>query len=120
MVILVVYDGLGQARWASGTSGTAGAELRLQADGNMVVYNGAGEALWASYTPGTYENVWACGDFSCNGYETCATCSLDCGICPGGGGGAVVPLLSARSLVVLLVLIAAVALLKGVERGASS
>ncbi len=117
---LVVYDGLGQARWASGTSGTAGAELRLQADGNMVVYNGAGEALWASYTPGTYENIWSCGDFSCNGYETCATCSLDCGICPGGGGGAVVPLLSARSLVVLLVLIAAVALLKGVERGTSS
>lgn len=23
-----------------------------------------------------------CGDFICNGFETCATCELDCGVCP--------------------------------------
>jgi len=28
-----------------------------------------------------------CGDGSCNGDESCSTCSLDCGSCGGGGGG---------------------------------
>ena len=28
-----------------------------------------------------------CGDHSCNGSETCATCPADCGSCGGGGGG---------------------------------
>ena len=28
-----------------------------------------------------------CGDNSCNGTETCSTCSNDCGVCLGGGGG---------------------------------
>jgi hypothetical protein len=28
-----------------------------------------------------------CGDQSCNGAETCSTCSGDCGSCGGGGGG---------------------------------
>ena len=28
-----------------------------------------------------------CGDGSCNGDETCRSCSADCGTCPGGGGG---------------------------------
>ncbi|MDG2332908.1 MAG: hypothetical protein P8Q97_01665 [Myxococcota bacterium] len=117
---LVVYDGLGQPRWASGTSGTSGAELRLQADGNMVVYNGAGEPLWATFTPGTYPNTWACGDFSCNGYETCSSCAADCGACSGGGGGGIaVPLLSEKGLALLLVVLAGAALLRG-GRGRAS
>lgn len=29
----------------------------------------------------------SCGDGSCNGSETCSSCSTDCGICPSGGGG---------------------------------
>lgn len=29
----------------------------------------------------------SCGDGSCNGNETCRTCSADCGACPSGGGG---------------------------------
>ncbi|MDD5145363.1 MAG: dockerin type I repeat-containing protein [Candidatus Pacebacteria bacterium] len=33
-------------------------------------------------TPSPY-----CGDTSCNGGETCATCPVDCGNCGGGGGG---------------------------------
>jgi len=118
---LVVYDGMGQARWASGTSGTTGAELQLQADGNMVVYNGAGQPLWATFTPGYYANTWACGDSSCNGYETCSTCAADCGACAGGGGGGVpVPLLSETGLALLLLLLAGAALLRGVERRASN
>ena len=28
-----------------------------------------------------------CGDGSCNGSETCSSCSRDCGACPSGGGG---------------------------------
>ena len=28
-----------------------------------------------------------CGDGSCNGAETCSSCSADCGSCGGGGGG---------------------------------
>jgi len=47
---LVLYDGSGQALWASGTSGTAGAQLVLQSDGNLVVYNGAGQGLWSTNT----------------------------------------------------------------------
>ncbi len=29
----------------------------------------------------------SCGDGTCNGGESCATCSADCGVCPSGGGG---------------------------------
>lgn len=28
-----------------------------------------------------------CGDSSCNGSETCSSCSADCGVCASGGGG---------------------------------
>jgi hypothetical protein len=28
-----------------------------------------------------------CGDGTCNGSETCSSCSVDCGSCGGGGGG---------------------------------
>jgi hypothetical protein len=30
-----------------------------------------------------------CGDDSCNGSETCSSCSADCGPCPAGGGGGI-------------------------------
>ncbi|MDE0884179.1 MAG: hypothetical protein OSB70_01460 [Myxococcota bacterium] len=117
---LVVYDGLGQPRWNSGTSGTSGAQLKVQADGNMVLYNGVGEPLWATFTPGTYPNTWACGDFSCNGDETCSSCAVDCGVCSGGGGGGVpVPLLSERGLVLLLIVLAGATFLRGVRGRAS-
>ncbi|HIF98835.1 MAG TPA: hypothetical protein EYQ54_17755 [Myxococcales bacterium] len=79
---LVVYDGNSQARWASGTSGTAGAQLWIQPDGNMVIYNGAGLPLWASQTPGPFSGAAVCGDLTCNGAETCSTCPGDCGTCP--------------------------------------
>lgn len=29
----------------------------------------------------------SCGDHTCNGGETCSSCSADCGTCPSGGGG---------------------------------
>ena len=29
----------------------------------------------------------SCGDGSCNGSETCSSCSADCGACPSSGGG---------------------------------
>jgi len=32
-----------------------------------------------------------CGDGSCNGSETCSTCSADCGSCPASGGGGLPP-----------------------------
>ena len=107
---LVVYDEFGQAKWASGTSGTAGAELHLQSDGNLVLYNGAGQALWTSSTPGSFENAWFCGDLVCDSTETCSTCAADCGTCGGGGGGTPVPLLSETGLIVLLLILAASAL----------
>ena len=112
----VVYDDLGQARWASGTSGTTNARLRLQEDGNLVVYNGAEEPLWETSTPGTFENVWICGDFSCNGTETCSLCSLDCGVCEGGGGGTPLPLLSEEGLALLLLFLAGSALANNAYR----
>ena len=107
----MVYDEIGQAVWASGTSGTAGAQLRLQADGNLVIYNAAGQPLWTTGTPGQFENQWFCGDLSCNSTETCATCPVDCGVC-GGGGGPAVPMLSAWGMAVLLLLLAGSALLR--------
>lgn len=45
---LVLYDTSGRARWASGTSGSGGADvLAMQDDGNLVLYS-AGRAVWAS------------------------------------------------------------------------
>lgn len=46
---LVEY-GNGRALWSTRTSGNAGSELHLQADGNLVVYSKAGKPLWASGT----------------------------------------------------------------------
>jgi hypothetical protein len=51
---------------------------------------------------GIKEQTTKCGDGSCNGGESCSSCSSDCGACPaapsggssgggGGGGGAVIP-----------------------------
>ncbi len=81
---LVLYNDLDQPQWASGTSGTSGAELWIQDDGNLVVYNGSGESLWTSNTPGTFVSDSYCGDLSCGGAETCSTCSVDCGVCSEG------------------------------------
>ena len=78
---LVLYDGQGAALWASGTSGTSGAELSLQADGNLVLYNGAQQPLWSTQTPGDFLISWSCGDQACHGDETCGTCPGDCGVC---------------------------------------
>jgi len=78
---LVVYNELDQAQWASGSSGTSGAELWLQGDGNLVLYNGVSEPLWTSNTAGTFVSESYCGDLSCGGSETCSTCEVDCGVC---------------------------------------
>ncbi|MEE3327115.1 MAG: hypothetical protein VX252_07275, partial [Myxococcota bacterium] len=94
---LVVYDDLDQPQWASGTSGTVGAEFWLQDDGNLVIYNGSDESLWTSNTPGSFVSESYCGDLSCGGTETCSTCEIDCGVCS-GGPVAEVPLLSLRGL----------------------
>jgi len=59
----VLYDGGGQPLWAAGTSGTAGAELRLQADGNMVVHNGAGQPLWGASSNLLDERIFTAGNF---------------------------------------------------------
>jgi hypothetical protein len=77
---LVVYDDAGQPKWASGTSGTSGAELWIQSDGNMVIYNGEGLPLWETNTPGIFINTGVCGDLACEN-ETCSSCPEDCGAC---------------------------------------
>lgn len=79
---LVVYDAGGQPKWASGTSGTTGAQLSLQPDGNLVIYNGAGLPLWTTNTAGSFSGASVCGDAICNGSETCSICPGDCGSCP--------------------------------------
>ena len=45
---LVLYSAGGQALWASGTRGVAGAWAVMQLDGNFVVYSKTGRAVWAS------------------------------------------------------------------------
>jgi hypothetical protein len=80
---LVVLDEFSQPLWASGTSGTVGGELRLQDDGNMVIYNGAGQPLWGTFTQGIFVGGSVCGNLTCDGAETCATCAVDCGTCGG-------------------------------------
>ena len=80
---LVVLDEFSQPLWASGTSGTVGGELRLQDDGNMVIYNGAGQPLWGTFTQGIFVGGSVCGNLTCDGAETCATCAADCGTCGG-------------------------------------
>ena len=59
----MLYDGGGQSLWDAGTSGTAGAELRLQADGNMAVYNGAGQPLWGANSNLLSERIFTAGSF---------------------------------------------------------
>ncbi len=46
---LVVYDGAGRARWATGTS-VLGSFLVLQGDGNLVMYDPAGAPVWTTAT----------------------------------------------------------------------
>jgi hypothetical protein len=46
----VVYDLGSVPRFASNTSGHAGAYLVMQPDGNLVVYSSANVPLWASNT----------------------------------------------------------------------
>jgi SpoIID/LytB domain protein len=46
---LVVYDGSGRARWATGTF-VGGSSLRVQGDGNVVVVNAHGYGVWESAT----------------------------------------------------------------------
>lgn len=123
---LVIYDGSNQLAWASGTSGTSGAQLFLQSDGNGVLYNGVGSALWQTSTQGLYVAGSSCGDLTCDGSETCSTCPGDCGVCvpicgdlvcdasescstcPGdcgvcGSGGPAVPALSSPAVSILFV-----------------
>jgi|SRR5579862_73926 len=45
----VIYDGNGNAKWATFTDGTQGSFLTMQNDGNLVLYNGA-SALWNTHT----------------------------------------------------------------------
>ena len=99
----VVYNALDQAQWASGSSGTSGAEFWLQPDGNLVLYNDANEALWQSNTPGVFVSESYCGDLTCGGSETCSTCEADCGVCQGGNPE--VPSLSPWGTVLLCLLI---------------
>jgi PGF-pre-PGF domain-containing protein len=56
------------------------------------VDSGSDLAIWTyhftNFAAYTYTPPF-CGDGTCNGAETCSTCSADCGSCPpsGGGGG---------------------------------
>lgn len=49
---LVTY-GNGRALWSTGTSGSTGAQLRAQADGNLVLYTSAGKAVWSTNSMGS-------------------------------------------------------------------
>ena len=106
----VVYNEFQQPLWASGTSGTSGAQIWLQDDGNIVLYNGAGLPLWTTNTPGDFVSQSYCGDLTCGGSETCSTCSADCGSCTGGETPEV-PALSASGMAILLLVISGFALM---------
>ncbi len=57
--------------------------FKVKAYAGSLVLAASGEI---SSTPvGTTAAV--CGNGTCNGTETCATCPADCGVCGGGGGG---------------------------------
>jgi hypothetical protein len=47
---LVIYDGMSNPRWASGTDGSPGSYLRVQDDGNVVIYRPEGRAIWQTNT----------------------------------------------------------------------
>ncbi|MGE5451698.1 MAG: reprolysin-like metallopeptidase [Acidobacteriota bacterium] len=54
---LVIYNGVRQPVWASGTMGRGVGRTVMQDDGNLVIYNSAGQPLWASGTwgnPGSF------------------------------------------------------------------
>jgi hypothetical protein len=46
----VIYDGIGNATWATGTHGTAGQFVKMQTDRNIVFYDSAKKSVWASHT----------------------------------------------------------------------
>ncbi|WP_291988344.1 hypothetical protein [Luteitalea sp.] len=45
---LVLHDGQGRPRWATGTHGRAPGHVEMQADGFLVVYDAAGAPIWRS------------------------------------------------------------------------
>jgi len=54
----------------------------------LIVYYGTDRSGASISFPVTMSSgVISCGDGSCNGTETCSSCSADCGRCSGGGGG---------------------------------
>lgn len=54
---LVLRNLVGEAIWASGTSGKGASHLSFQADGNLVIYSGS-EALWATSTADNQQEEW--------------------------------------------------------------
>ena len=46
---LVLYDGNGTARRASGGATFKGSHLVMQSDGNLVIYDRAGAAIWSRF-----------------------------------------------------------------------
>jgi len=61
-------------------------ECRLQNTGNSIARTYIGECGGGGSSSSSGGGAY-CGDGSCNGGETCSSCSADCGQCGGGGGG---------------------------------
>lgn len=49
---LVVYDDLGEPKWASNTNNKNATDIDFQLDGNVVIYNSSSIELWATGTNG--------------------------------------------------------------------
>ena len=78
----------GQFNSLSGVS--ASANYGLETGGQPIAGKITGIAYdtrqGSSFSGRTAVAVISCGDGTCNGTETCSTCSADCGVCGGGGG----------------------------------
>ncbi|MFL6624019.1 MAG: hypothetical protein ACJ8J7_01450 [Sulfurifustaceae bacterium] len=86
---LVLYDGVGNARWATMTFSAPGA-VTMQGDGNLVVTDASGNAVYASGTagnPGAVATVTIEGVVDVHLTNPYRTIWYEPPVGPGGGGG---------------------------------
>ncbi|MFA5020813.1 MAG: carboxypeptidase regulatory-like domain-containing protein [Patescibacteria group bacterium] len=72
--------GLSDSASYSGESTVGEAGTGIITSASFGLYGGYQQAATSTLTP-----TPTCGDGSCNGSETCSSCSADCGSCGGGG-----------------------------------
>lgn len=64
-----------------------GSSYGANGDGNSLHLLGNGSTAAGAMTQGADSGLVYCGDESCNGAESCSSCSSDCGVCPYCGDG---------------------------------